>query len=933
MSVLTLNVDEVMRTLSASGGAFVVHDKEVDIVRFAINSGFADIVLDGQVALRVMYQRPGETEAKAQTLTYYDTDGLRNYYDWQLSQSDLAKNGSLMVALCILDISGGEVSEWHTTPCAVRVLSTIHTDDSDEGDDTITPTVKERVAVLETMIQRVASGSPIVVSSTSAMTDTSQIYVLSTDGHWYYHNGSAWVSGGEYGAAATDTTLTQSGIPADAKAVGDDISLLGDDISLLNESLGAFISAGNSKTVNGSYVSILDGASDTVMPTIIYDIPFSSTVKNQTRIYVHNKNWIRNEAQNLTINGVTFTVNEDKSITVNGTASALVEYNITADASRAYFNKFPKNTPFILSGSPENNDPSKYKFRIFARTVDYIDTGDGIEVPNIVPAGTHKISIVVYQGTTMNNVTFYPMLSLKAQFDGVYETPASGLYDVALSAINPQMYGGTVNFITGECVSKYDSSGNLLANPVTYAGNVEPQAQSPMPIKLLEDITNIIGTTNNEHYGQITVQYSIPFKETLKTSQQYVYVAASNSTDSAKSVASYVCNGTNDELVIQSAINYANINSIGEVRLAEGDYYIDSFPRNDPSGVNIALAFGTDGTTNKACSVKLTGGGYGGLRKYGTYSEVFKGAVIHVTQSCYDSLSSTEQCAIIGVYTPGGRRTYPSVKLAVENISFKIPANQKKIICVDGWYCTALSFDNLHCMAITVQGGSGSGNIPPSNLVVAVEGCIGIRGLQGDCYGVNNIWRNAFVWGFYEGFSVTGEHIIAENLGARFCNYGYTFGVCDGRSWTGSLTHPNTLINCCDELNFNLPLFGATGIYSNGVNGKQYVNLIDYNMEWRSEYYSVLGGDLAKEIEGYTAYGAIVYTNRTQVGHSVETRFWETGYGKNVKTMNGMHASGGTSELRRTYIPNYMQTYYDTTLNKLLVYDGSNWRDATGATI
>ena len=224
MSVLTLNVDEVMRTLSAeSSNPFVVHDKEVDIVRFAINSGFADIVLDGQVALRVMYQRPGETEVRAQTLTYYDTDGLHNYYDWQLSQSDLTKDGSLMVALCILDISGGEVSEWHTTPCAVRVLSTIHTDDSDEGDDTITPTVKERVAVLESMIQRVASGAPIVVSSTSAMTDTNQIYVLSTDGNWYYHNGSAWVSGGTYGAVATDTTLTQSGIPADAKAVGDAI--------------------------------------------------------------------------------------------------------------------------------------------------------------------------------------------------------------------------------------------------------------------------------------------------------------------------------------------------------------------------------------------------------------------------------------------------------------------------------------------------------------------------------------------------------------------------------------------------------------------------------------------------------------------------------------------------------------------------------------
>lgn len=226
MSLIILNVDEVRRTLSASGGAFVVHDKEVDIVRFAINSGFADIVLDGQAALRVMYQRPGETEVRAQTLTYYDTDGLRNYYDWQLLSADLAEKGTLTVALCILRVDS-EVEEWHTTPCQVRVLGSIHTDDSDEGDETITPTVAERVAVLEASTQRLysmAGGAPVVVPSVSEMVDEDKIYVLTTDKKWYYYDGSAWIAGGEYGAVSTDTTLTQSGVPADAKAVGDAIA-------------------------------------------------------------------------------------------------------------------------------------------------------------------------------------------------------------------------------------------------------------------------------------------------------------------------------------------------------------------------------------------------------------------------------------------------------------------------------------------------------------------------------------------------------------------------------------------------------------------------------------------------------------------------------------------------------------------------------------
>ena len=231
MSLIILNVDEVRRTLSVSdASAFVVNDKNVDVVRFALMAGFTDIALDERSALRVMYQRPGETEVRAKTLTYYDTDGIRNYYDWELLAADLAEKGALNCALCILR-ADTEVEEWHTTPYQIRVLGSIHTDDSDEGDETITPTVAERVAILEAMVQRVASGAPIVVASTSEMTDTDQIYVLKTDGKWYYHDGSAWTAGGEYGAVSTDTTLTQSGIPADAKTVGDGIANLKEDLS------------------------------------------------------------------------------------------------------------------------------------------------------------------------------------------------------------------------------------------------------------------------------------------------------------------------------------------------------------------------------------------------------------------------------------------------------------------------------------------------------------------------------------------------------------------------------------------------------------------------------------------------------------------------------------------------------------------------------
>ena len=52
--------------------------------------------------------------------------------------------------------------------------------------------------VLQNQINSLASGSPLVASSISGMTDTSKVYVNTSDGKWYYYNGSTWIAGGTY---------------------------------------------------------------------------------------------------------------------------------------------------------------------------------------------------------------------------------------------------------------------------------------------------------------------------------------------------------------------------------------------------------------------------------------------------------------------------------------------------------------------------------------------------------------------------------------------------------------------------------------------------------------------------------------------------------------------------------------------------------------
>lgn len=50
-------------------------------------------------------------------------------------------------------------------------------------------------------------GTPLVASSISGMTDTTRNYINTTNGHWYWYNGTTWVDGGVYQATEDSETL------------------------------------------------------------------------------------------------------------------------------------------------------------------------------------------------------------------------------------------------------------------------------------------------------------------------------------------------------------------------------------------------------------------------------------------------------------------------------------------------------------------------------------------------------------------------------------------------------------------------------------------------------------------------------------------------------------------------------------------------------
>lgn len=111
------------------------------------------------------------------------------------------------------------------------------------------------------------------------------------------------------------------------------------------------------------------------------------------------KNLLNNTATTRTINGVTFTVNTDGSITANGTATANIN---------TYVGDFVlEKGDYVLNGIPSGNSFSTYFMSI--SNVTAYDTGSGATF-NVSDRLEGRVGLGVTSGVTINNVTIYPMI-------------------------------------------------------------------------------------------------------------------------------------------------------------------------------------------------------------------------------------------------------------------------------------------------------------------------------------------------------------------------------------------------------------------------------------------------------------------------------------------------------------------------------------------
>lgn len=130
------------------------------------------------------------------------------------------------------------------------------------------------------------------------------------------------------------------------------------------------------------------------------NIEFKSTGKNFCNLY-----HLYEAGYSVTINGITYTVNDDGSITANGTATANSSFYVYNNANPLHL----LSDTYRLSG--ENSSYSSIAIRGFYYTSDgtqkYVQSTTAFKITEEVDL---RIYIVILSGQTVSNLKFYPML-------------------------------------------------------------------------------------------------------------------------------------------------------------------------------------------------------------------------------------------------------------------------------------------------------------------------------------------------------------------------------------------------------------------------------------------------------------------------------------------------------------------------------------------
>ena len=228
------------------------------------------------------------------------------------------------------------------------------------------------------------------------------------------------------------------------------------------------------------------------------------------------------------IKGITWTVNEDGSVTANGTASGESTFVVTN------YNNLIKiaGKTVTLSGCPSGGSLKSYSIWVGYEGKSFEDFGNGItKTPD---ANISSVQLRIAAGTTVNNLTFRPQLELgttaTAYTPYVSDLTAvrvsrcgKNLFDISSSSGFEGEYSGLYPDINGNEINVYsssDMSGSLLLGTFpkgTYTINLDTSTEKTLMIQYGESVSDLTRVDDSDFNSSHTFSISDTRKLWLTT--------------------------------------------------------------------------------------------------------------------------------------------------------------------------------------------------------------------------------------------------------------------------------------------------------------------------------------------------------------------------------------------------------------------------------
>ena len=265
-------------------------------------------------------------------------------------------------------------------------------------------------------------GAPLMASTVAEMTLQNRVYVYTgsevgyTAGDWYYYDAgtSTWVDGGVYNAVAivTDTTLTQAGVPADAKATGDTFNLIQGSADAITWEYGTISNGSEAvnnkriRTVYAFHVNVGDSLVVTQSNKVRYAIvtynaggSVSMSAYQTALSYTFNADaWVRVVASN-------YSQTDISAITDVSSYIVITRYNKLNKVSNAVFTNIIPSSDWEVGGL-DSHGFTQVVYRIRTRSLYHVHAGDSLLFENGVNTN-FAYAIAFYSGGELTSVKNY----------------------------------------------------------------------------------------------------------------------------------------------------------------------------------------------------------------------------------------------------------------------------------------------------------------------------------------------------------------------------------------------------------------------------------------------------------------------------------------------------------------------------------------------